>query len=249
MIEMSQKNLSNRSIERKTIAVKEFFKYLYVNDIIAKNPSKLIKTPKYQKKLPNYFTITEMNSLLDLPLQNSKFGIRNLAILELMYSSGLRISEVAGIKLNDISLSQELLKVMGKGSKERIVPIIDPALIAVKRYLEIRSSFKPKDVDYLFVSKSGLKLDRMEAAAIVKKYISQIAHSSGYSAHTIRHTFATHLLSNGADIRAIQEILGHASITSTEIYTHVSMEEIKEVYHRVHPRSKKGSIEKDERNK
>lgn len=247
MIELSQKNLTNRTIERKTIAVKEFFKFLFITDQIPKNPAKWIKTPKYQKKLPNFFSIDEMNELLDLPTQTTKFGIRNQAMLELLYSSGLRISELINIKLYDLDLSQGILKVFGKGSKERLVPITDMAISSIKSYLSIRNNFIPQDAQVLFLSKSGLPLKRSESSVIVKNYINQVAKSSGYSAHTIRHTFATHLLSNGADIRAIQEMLGHASITSTEIYTHVSMEEIKEVYHRVHPRSHRGDINKNDK--
>ncbi len=246
MIELSLDNKKNRTIERKTIAVKEFFKFLFINDLINKNPCKGIRTPKYQKKLPQYFSMDEMNTLLELPDLNSKFGIRNQAMIELTYSSGLRASEIADLKLENLSLSQKMIKVFGKGKKERIVPLTDPAILSINRYLKCRNSFNPAS-SHLFVSKSGLPLDFSEIYQILQIYIKQIVKHKGYSTHTIRHSFATHLLENGADLRAIQEMLGHESITTTEIYTHLSMSNLKDIYKRTHPRSKKETKDNNEK--
>lgn len=238
MIELSLDHNKNRTIERKTIAVKEFFKFLFINNMIDKNPCKGIRTPKYQKKLPQYFSMEEMKTLLDLPDLNSKFGIRNQAIIELTYSSGLRASEIASLKIENISLNQKTVKVFGKGKKERIIPLTDPAILSISRYLKCRNTFNPSS-SHLFVSKSGQALNFSEIYQILQRYIKQIVKHKGYSTHTIRHSFATHLLENGADLRAIQEMLGHESITTTEIYTHLSMTNLKDIYKRTHPRSKK----------
>ncbi|HPY96876.1 MAG TPA: tyrosine recombinase XerC [Candidatus Cloacimonadota bacterium] len=237
LISLSENNISNRSLERKIASIKEFFKYLFISNLIDKNPAKGIKYPKFSRKLPSFFTEEEMNLLIDSPDLTSKFGVRNLSIILLFYSSGLRISELCGLKMNNINLKNRLVTVKGKGNKERVVPITEQAINALNDYLRIRPTFKPK-VDNFFVSKSGIALNRMELNAIIKKYFQQIARGSNSSPHTLRHTFATHLLEGGANIRAIQEMLGHESVATTEIYTHVSTKSLQSIYKKSHPRSK-----------
>ncbi|MCB5249968.1 MAG: tyrosine-type recombinase/integrase, partial [Candidatus Cloacimonetes bacterium] len=193
LIDLSERNLSNRTLERKIASLKEFFKYLYISGLIKDNPAKAIKYPKYSKKLPTFFSYDEMQALFALPDLSSKFGIRNLAIMQLFYSSGLRISELCELTINSINLRNRLVTVIGKGNKERIVPITDDAIKALTDYQRIRHTFKPKDNNY-FVSKSGIALKRTELNEIIRKYFVQIARDENSSPHTLRHTFATHLL-------------------------------------------------------
>jgi integrase/recombinase XerC len=228
----------NRSLARKTAALQGFFHFLKVNGRIQTNPMDKIKRPKFEKKLPHFFSEEEMAKLLSIPDQTSIYGIRNRAILELLYSSGLRISELAGIQLNDLDLRRKLVRVGGKGNKERIVPVGEQAAQAVRDYLAVRDRLAGQDSpNRLFLTKSGKEFDGKQLDIILKGYIRLVAQQKGYSAHTLRHSFATHLMARGADIRAIQEMLGHANLSTTEIYTHVTLEDIKAAYRKGHPRS------------
>ncbi len=239
MFSLVEKNLLNRSIERKIIPIKELFRFLIRQDYLEHNPLRRIKTPKYKRKLPHFFTEDEMVRLLELPVLSENTGIRDRAILELFYSSGLRISEMAGINIDDVDLKNEVVKVFGKGSKERLVPMTELAVSALSDYFKIRFTFAPKlQEKSVFLTTKGLRISTYIIYKIVKSYINQIISEKGFSPHTLRHSFATHLLSHGADIRAIQEMLGHEDIGTTEVYTHVTMEDIKSVYSQTHPRSK-----------
>jgi site-specific recombinase XerD len=181
-----------------------------------------------------------METLLQIPDLDNKFGVRNRAILELIYSSGLRISEVANCKISQLDLSEKLIRVKGKGNKERLVPLGKMAIRALKNYQKIRFEFESKySGEVLFLSKSGKQLSANELRAILERYINLVAKTKGYSPHSIRHSFATHLLANGADLRAVQEMLGHSNLSTTEIYTHLSLTDLKAVYKQAHPRSKK----------
>ena len=233
--------VKNKSLARKTSAIKKFFKYCLQQNLIENDPSINIKTPRSDKKLPKFFTNDEMEALLSLPDLSSKYGIRNRAILELIYSCGLRISEVSNLTLKNFGLGYKTLKIIGKGNKKRIIPVGRIAIKYLKKYLKIRDNFKQNNsnIEYLFLSKSGKKLTPDEIREILHKYIDLIAETSGYSPHSIRHSFATHLLAAGADLRAVQEMLGHSNLSTTEIYTHLSIKEIKEIYKEKHPRSKK----------
>jgi site-specific recombinase XerD len=199
-----------------------------------------LQIPRFEKKLPKFFTEKEMEDLLNIPDLSSKFGVRNKAILEMIYSCGMRISEVSGCRLNQFDLSDKIIRILGKGNKERLVPIGKMAVKAVKNYLKIRDQFISRDSDEtLFLSKSGKPLDADEIREILERYIMLVAKTKGYSPHSIRHSFATHLLSHGADLRAVQEMLGHSNLSTTEMYTHLSLKDLKKVYEQAHPRSKK----------
>lgn len=230
---------SNRSISRKLTSLKGFFKYAVHNHWIPNNPALIIKNPKFEKKVPQFFSEKDMELLLSLPDLSSKFGVRNLAILELFYSSGLRISELTILTTESIDFYKKIIRVHGKGDKTRLIPVGSKAIEAIESYLAIRDSFKSKySENILFLSKSGRPLDRNELLEILNQYISLVAQRKGYSVHTLRHTFATHMLSNGADLRAIQEMLGHANLSTTEIYTHVTMTDLSKTVNLLHPRSK-----------
>jgi site-specific recombinase XerD len=229
---------TNRTLARKATALKNFFTYCQKARLVEKDPTQFLKIPRYEKKLPRYFTEAEMTALLRIPDESSKFGIRNRAMLEVMYSSGLRISEVAGLELRNIDFTSRLLKVMGKGRKERLIPFGKECSKALKRYLKIRKEFEPSAGEStFFVSKSGIRLLPSEIRAILNHYLNLIAQTRGYTPHSIRHAFATHLLEHGADLRGVQEMLGHKNLSTTEIYTHLSLEEVKKVYRQAHPRS------------
>jgi len=181
-----------------------------------------------------------MEELLNIPDLSSKFGIRNRAILELIYSSGLRISEISTCKMGQIDLDEKIIKIIGKGNKERIVPISSKAKISLRNYENIRDKFTSRfSGESYFLSKSGRPLSPNEVREILSRYLNLVAKTKGYSPHSIRHSFATHLLARGADLRAVQEMLGHSNLSTTEIYTHLTLKDLKKVYERTHPRGKK----------
>lgn len=237
---LNENNRSNRTLARKVTVIRNFFKFCKINNIITKNPALNLPTPKFEKILPKYFTETEMNKLLEIPDIKTKFGVRNKAIMELIYSCGLRVSEVSGCKINSLDLNSRLVRVIGKGNKERIIPIGKKAVKAMREYLKIRQKFVSKEKNNsVFLTKSGNKLLPDELRQIIDRYILLIAQTKGYSPHSLRHSFATHLTANGADLIAVQEMLGHANLSSTEIYTHLTLEDLRKEYEQAHPRSKK----------
>ncbi|PKN71887.1 MAG: tyrosine recombinase [Candidatus Cloacimonetes bacterium HGW-Cloacimonetes-3] len=228
----------NRSLARKSASLNSFFRYCKRQGICSINPMDKIKRPKYEKPLPKCFTEEEVRNLLAIPDTTSPFGMRNRAILETLYSCGLRLMELAGIKMNDLNMKTGLLKVTGKGDKQRIIPVGSFALAAITEYLPVRENLKTEQSpDRLFLTKSGKAFDTDQLDIILKRYFQLIARAKGYSPHTLRHSFATHMLARGADLRAIQELLGHALLSTTELYTHVSLEDIKKAYNKGHPRS------------
>lgn len=236
---LHEKNDKNRSLSRKLAALKMFFQYIKLQGVIKVNPVEKMDRPKFERPLPKFFTEEEINLLLKIPEADDIFGIRNRAIFELIYSSGLRIGEVCSILLRDLDLKSMLVRVTGKGNKTRIVPVGRPAIEVIKTYLNVRYKLDPeaKD-DHLFLTKSGKPFYNRQLNIILTGFIRLIAMQKGYSPHTIRHSFATHLLQKGADLRAIQQMLGHASLTTTEIYTHVTLEDVKAAYNTAHPRAK-----------
>ncbi len=219
--------------------LKSFFKYLSITKYIVKNPTEAIRSPKVEKKLPKYLTEDEINQLLDIRL-TKPVDYRNKAMLEVLYATGLRISELLNLELNQISFEECFIKVMGKGRKERIIPVADTALYFLKLYIyDYRKYFTGnKTSNYVFLNRYGNKLSRKSFFLFLKEQCKKAGIEKEISPHTIRHTFATHLLNNGADLRIIQELLGHENLSTTEIYSHISNERIKKDYEN-HPRAKK----------
>jgi integrase/recombinase XerD len=236
--ELSSGNFASTTTARKIAALKSFFKFLYREGLIEKNPTREIDLPKLAKFLPHPLSTKEITNIFDaLPLDTPS-DWRDLAILELLYSSGVRVSELISIKLDDIRLEDGFVKVFGNGSKERIVPLGAKASEAIKEYLtKYRDALKTPATEYLFVSLHGKPLTRQLIWQLIKKMISRTAIQKNVSPHTLRHTFATHLIEQGADVRTVQEILGHANIATTQIYTAVSRSHLKKVYNNAHPRA------------
>lgn len=230
---------SSKSNAHYLAALKSYYEYMQDLEIIKINPCENIKSPKIEKKLPKYLTIEEINKLLDIDLYNP-LDYRNKAMLELLYATGMRISELLNLTISNIDLNDDEVKVMGKGSKERIIPISD----ITKKYLELYINtyrgliLKNNISDYLFVNYNGNKMSRQGFFKILKQLVSECGIEKEISPHVLRHSFATHLLNNGADLRIIQELLGHENISTTEIYSHVSNEKIKDEYIN-HPHYKK----------
>ncbi|MCK5391315.1 MAG: tyrosine recombinase XerC [Deltaproteobacteria bacterium] len=224
------------SISRKLASVRTFFEFLIRNGKLKSNSAKLVPTPKGEKRLPTFLTVDEVVKLVETPGSDNVYESRNRAILELLYSCGLRVSELVGINLNELDLNSMSVKVLGKGNKERMVPLGSKAATAIKTYLPQRLDLKPKD-DYLFVNSRGGRLSTRSIDRIIKKYAAISGIPKNISPHVLRHTFATHLLGGGADLRAIQEMLGHQSLSTTQRYTHTSIEKLMEIYDKTHPRA------------
>lgn len=229
-------NLSNSSINHFVTTLRSFYKFLIINDIVKENIMDFISSPKREKHLPKVLSETEIDKLLNIPLTDA-FSYRNKAILELMYATGIRVSELINLKVNDIDLNMALLKTLGKGSKERIIPLGDYALKHLKIYI---SEYRPLLIkrnltDYLFLNNHGNKLTRQGLFKILDKIAREQGIKTEISPHVLRHSFATHLLNGGADLRSIQELLGHSDISTTQIYTHISNQKLNEDYHNFHP--------------
>jgi len=238
---LSQQGLSRRSIGRKLAAVRSFFKFLIRNGVLSVNPAKGIQTPKYQKKLPAFLGIPEALRLLSLPDGHSPVGLRDRAILEIFYGTGIRLRELTNMDLDDINFSKGLIRIYGKGRKERLVPLGKNAAQTLQAYLEKRHLLLQNtpyhDRKAVFLSERGKRIPPRSVQQLVRKYLSMISEMSSLSPHLLRHTFATHLLEAGADLEAVKELLGHASLSTTQIYTHVTMETLKKIYRQAHPRA------------
>jgi len=228
------------SIGRKLAAVRSFFRYLLREGVVAKNPAELVSAPKKEQKGPFHLTIDEITALVEGPREATFLALRDRAILEVLYSCGIRLSELTGLKVHDIDREGRLVRVLGKGNKERIVPLGRMAARAVAAYLEERRD-PPGEAPFLLNARGG-KLTGRSVARIVDKYLIKLATMKKVSPHTLRHTFATHLLEGGADLRAIQELLGHASLSTTQKYTHVSIDRLMEVYDKAHPRARTAMV-------
>jgi integrase/recombinase XerD len=233
---LKQENNDNKTISHNISTLRSFYKFLLIEKIIKNNPMEYIEQPKLKKTLPKTLTIEEIDKLLDIKLKDA-FSFRNKAMLELMYSSGLRVSELINVNIHDIDTSNCIIRIMGKGSKERIVPLGDYAIKYIEIYLrEYREKLTKRELnDYLFLNNHGKKMTRQGFFKILKQLAKEKGIKTDFSPHTLRHSFATHLLNGGADLRSIQEMLGHESISTTQIYTHVSKEKLKENYDNFHP--------------
>ena len=236
----SLSNLNARSLAHHITVINSFYEFLISEEIIKANPCEGIKSPKLPSKLPNYLTEEEVDKLMNVNL-DSPFSYRNKAMLELLYATGLRVSELISLKFNDIDLNNDFVRVIGKGSKERIVPMSDLAVkwlgIYLNQYRPI--ILKNKDSEYLFISNALKPISRQGFFKIIKQEVRRAGINKDVSPHVLRHSFATHLLNHGADLRVIQELLGHSDISTTQIYTHLVNEKIKKDYEEYHPRSHK----------
>lgn len=242
IVELSKEDIQSRSINRKISALNTYFKYLIKNGYVVKNPMRKVIAPKVGKRLPNYIIEEEMPKVLNTQKlkENSYSKYRDELVLYILYVSGMRRSELINMKIPDINFSRKEIRVIGKGKKERIIPITNDVINNIKSYLEIRNEeFKDVEIEdnYLILSIRGKKLDPRALYEIVNKNLKVANSAEKKSPHVLRHSFATHLLNNGADINAIKEILGHANLGATQIYTHNSIERLKQVYKNHHPKA------------
>ena len=236
LAELKEKNLGTRSIGRRLSALRSFFKFSTREGYLKTNPILILSSPKLDKHLPSFMTEEETARLIESAFakgDKDELGLRNRAILETFYSTGIRISELAGLNVQDVDLIGGIAKVMGKGKKERIVPIGDTAISSIRKYLGKRK----KGGDALFLNKNGGRISARGIRGAVRKYVKIAGIKQGVSPHTFRHSFATHLLNRGADLRTVQELLGHANLSTTQIYTHLTTERLKSVYDKAHPRA------------
>ncbi len=242
---LTRRGLGKRTVGRTLSAVRSFYKFLHRNEIVEANPARSMQSPKRDKYLPAYLDRAQIDLLFQMAEARAWEGrftaVRNLAILELFYSTGLRLSELAGVNRDMLDLVSQQLKVRGKGRKERIVPIGDHAQLALRNYEakrdELARTLGKVDRTAFFLSRTGTRIGVRAVQLVVGKFLKEIDEDAGLSVHSLRHTFATHLLDAGADLRAVQELLGHASIATTQIYTHTSVERLKQVYAKSHPRA------------
>ncbi|MBP8975688.1 MAG: tyrosine recombinase XerC [Bacteroidetes bacterium] len=231
--------LKATSVARKIASLKSFFKYLKRHNIVHTNPTLLLVTPRRAKRLPSVLDESSVDLLLQQPDRKTLVGKRDAAILELFYSSGVRLSELLQLNIGDLDVEEGVVKVLGKGNKERIVPVTRKAISAIQEYLSVRDDIRDNGLNEtpLFIAKNGKRLYPQAVQAMVKKYISRVSELQQKSPHVLRHTFATHLLNRGADLRAVKELLGHETISTTQIYTHVATEQLKKVYEKAHPKA------------
>jgi integrase/recombinase XerD len=238
LVYLRRKELNNTSLARYLSALRGFYDFVCQQGWLEQNPARLMEAPKLSKLLPEVLSMQEINNLLDQPVLNSKLGFRDRTILEVMYAAGLRVSEVLDLTPLSFDAQTGVLRIWGKGSKERLVPIHDAAQDCLNTYLySWRNSFWPKE-DFLFLNRSGKRLSRQGVWKMIKRYAQQAGVKRAISPHTIRHSFATHLLEGGADLRTVQLLLGHAEISATEIYTHVQEKRLMQIHEEFHPRSR-----------
>ncbi|MGA1056720.1 MAG: tyrosine recombinase XerC [Phycisphaerales bacterium] len=243
LVRMSDQNYSAATMARKSATLRSFHKWAERRGFVRTNPMVLIRTPKQSKRLPRAISVDEIERLLSAPDPNELLGARDRAILETLYSTGIRVSEVVGINRGDLNEAGEAIVIRGKGRRERIVPLGSHALAALRHYLDMldgelsRNGTIAPPNSPLFVNKHGSRLSSRSVRRKVSKYLSQVGLDPNISPHTIRHSFATHLLDNGADLRSVQELLGHQSLSSTQVYTHLTTARMREAYDRAHPRA------------
>src|SRR5215207_6247521 len=243
MSELHSEQKKKTSIARKLAALRTFFQFLMREGVVEANPAKLVSTPRLEKKLPSHLSVEDMVRFIETPDTQTDLGKRDRAILEMLYGTGMRVSELTKMNLRDVDFRNKMVKVTGKRRKQRVVPFGDPALHALVDYLQVRNTFlhhtpaAERDEQAVFLNYQGTRITTRSVGRMVDKYITECAGIHNISPHSLRHSFATHLLDNGADLRHIQELLGHARISTTQIYTHVSMEKLIEVYDKTHPKA------------
>jgi integrase/recombinase XerC len=236
-------NKAKSSIARKIASLRTFFQFLLREGVVTANPAKLVSTPRLEKKLPTHLSVEDAVRFIETPDTQTDLGKRDRAILEMLYGTGVRVSELTKLNLRDVDFKNRMVRVKGKRRKERVVPFGEPALHALVDYLQVRAAFlnnapaTERDEQALFLNYQGTRITTRSVGRMVDKYITECAGIHNISPHSLRHSFATHLLDNGADLRHIQELLGHARLSTTQIYTHVSMEKLIEVYDKSHPKA------------
>lgn len=241
--ELTEKGYSKSSLARKVAAIRSFFKYCFKRGHIDKNPAHLLVIPKKEKSLPKTVNVEDLSRLMDIVDDSNPNGIQDKAILELFYSTGIRLSELVSLNLESINLEQQQIRVLGKGNKQRIVPLGNEAMDAIKMHLSTRVQLFGKRTDNdakkaVFLAASGQRIYDKAVQRLVEDYLKRTSEVTQKSPHVLRHSFATHMLDRGADIRVIKEFLGHANLAATQIYTHTSVERLKNVYEIAHPRAK-----------
>lgn len=234
---LREKSISKRSVARKLSSLRTFFRFLVRDGYVKASPVAVISTPKLDRKLPFFLDEKSVLKLITAPDTNSFQGARDRAILETLYSTGIRVSELVGIDISDMDFIGGVAKVLGKGRIERLAPVGDKAIDAIREYLAYRNSKRWGDTKALFLNKSGKRLTDRSVRRIIDRYIKDLSIKEHISPHTLRHSFATHLLNRGADLRSVQELLGHKNLSTTQIYTHVTTERLKSVYDKAHPRA------------
>ena len=235
---MFEKKYEKKTISRHISTLRSFYKYLLEEKVIKKNPMTLISNPKLDKKLPNFLYYDELEILLNIPDKSTVLGLRDALILELLYSTGIRVSELVNIKMKDINRSDKKILIMGKGSKERYVLYGEVLDNLLDMYIENSRSKLNKNSDYLILNKDGNQITDRGIRLIISKILKKGEIDYHVSPHTLRHTFATHMLENGADLKSVQELLGHENLSTTQVYTHVTNERLRSVYLKTHPRAK-----------
>jgi integrase/recombinase XerC len=240
---LSEQEYAKTTIARRIAAVRTWFKFLARNGIVTANPADGLRAPRQDKKLPHFLSIDSLKQLLEAPPADDPLGLRDRAILEILYSAGLRVSELTGLNLSDIDLDAGVATIRGKGKKERLAFFGPVSMKALKIWLQARSSLLAekivKKTEAVFLNKHGTRLTSRSVGRLTEKYLAQAGLDPRTSPHTLRHSFATHLLDRGADIRSVQELLGHSSLATTQIYTHVTTQRLKESYDKAHPRAKR----------
>ncbi|MCM8792080.1 MAG: site-specific tyrosine recombinase XerD [Candidatus Omnitrophica bacterium] len=239
MLKQKEKKLSSSSVARRLSAIKAFYRFLLREKIISSDPTEAIQSPKIWKKIPTTLSVEEIEKIIFQADIRTKMGIRDRAILETMYATGMRISEISNLKLEQVNLEMGFLRCIGKGNKERIIPLGRHASYAISRYLQESRNFflGKKTSEFLFLNRRGRKISRQGLWKIIKKYAHRARINKQVKPHIIRHSFATHLLERGADLRSVQEMLGHSDVSTTQIYTHINRDRLKMIHKKFHPRS------------
>ena len=239
LLSLRENQLSSRSIARGLSSLKSFFKYLVEEGLMAENPAEGLESPKTWRKLPDTLSLNEVESILKQPNITTPLGLRDKTMLEVLYATGVRVTELISLKVNDLNIEVGFIRSFGKGGKERVIPLGDVAQSYLKRYLAVSRPklLKNKSHSALFVSRRKTPMTRQAFWKILKQYVVQAGITRPVSPHTLRHAFATHLLERGADLRSVQQMLGHSDISTTQIYTHVVQKRLREVFEDCHPRS------------
>lgn len=238
MVRQKEKGISVNSVARRLAAIKSFYRFLVRERILKNDPTSLVDSPKLWKKVPETLSINEVELLLSEPDLKDIRGIRDRAILETLYATGMRVSEAAGLKSADVNFDIGFLRCIGKGSKERVIPLGKKAISSIRKYQTASRPklLKKKESDYLFVNRFGSRISRQSLWKIIKRYARQAGIKKEIKPHILRHSFATHLLEKGADLRSVQEMLGHSNISTTQIYTHINKDRLRTIHRTFHPR-------------